>query len=158
MDKQTTVRPYKVFAIENGTAIDHITDGQALKIIRILNLASNNNIVTVGLNFPSKKMGLKDLIKVEKRELTPEEISRVAILAPQATINIIRNFKVHKKFLAEIPAEIKKLMVCPNPKCITNNEPMDTIFHVQQAGQTIKLKCHYCERSYTQNDIKDYKI
>ncbi len=157
MKPQNNLRAFKVFAIKDGTAIDHIAAGQALKIIRILNLASDNHIVSVGLNFPSKKLKFKDLIKVENRELTPEEISRVAILAPEATINIIRNFEIYKKFQAEIPDTIEQLIVCPNIKCITNHEPMNTIFHVQ-AEKMVQLKCHYCERTYSQDEIKDYKI
>lgn len=152
------VRPYKVFAIENGTVIDHIAAGAALKIIRILNLAAGNKIVTVGLNFPSKKLKFKDLVKVEKRELTPEEISRVAILAPAASINIIRNYKIAKKFKVSLPEKIKRLIVCPNPKCITNHEPMDSVFYVKPNGAEPKLKCAYCEKVFSQNEIKEYKI
>jgi len=150
-------RAFKVFTIKQGTAIDHITAGSALKIIRILNLAEHDKIVTVGLNFPSKQLRLKDIIKVENRELTPEEIARVAIFAPQATINIIRDFTVFKKFKAEIPKIIDYVIICPNPKCITNNEQMPSKFHVLNEKNVLKLKCHYCERAFKQTEIKDYK-
>ncbi len=150
-------RAFKVFTIKQGTAIDHITAGSALKIIRILNLAEHDKIVTVGLNFPSKRLGLKDIVKVENRELTPEEIARVAIFAPKATINIIRDFEVYKKFDAEIPEVIEYVVVCPNPKCITNNEQMSSKFHVLNEKNGLKLKCYYCERTFKQEEIKDYK-
>jgi aspartate carbamoyltransferase regulatory subunit len=98
----------------------------------------------------------KDLIKVENRELTPEEISKLAILAPDATINIIRNFQIYKKFHAELPEIISYVIVCPNPKCITNHERMETRFHVKPENRVVKLKCHYCEKTFAQNEIKDY--
>lgn len=147
-----------VSAIKNGTVIDHITAGSALKIIRILNLPAHQKIVTVGLNLPSRAMGAKDLIKVEGRELTPEEANRVAILAPNASINIVKNYEIAKKFTVNIPERIEHLLVCPNPKCITNNEAMESVFEVIPNGKETKLRCHYCEKTFSQNDIKDYKI
>lgn len=152
------IRAFKVFAIKGGTAIDHIKAGQALKIIEVLKLNSDENIVTVGMNFPSKALKRKDLIKVEGRELTPEEANRVAILAPQATINIIRDFEVVKKFKVQIPEQVEKLITCPNPKCISNNENMKTIFYVTNKGQQVKLKCRYCEKTFDQSEIKSYNV
>ena len=146
-----------VAAIKNGSVIDHITAGNALKIIRLLNLASHNKLVTVGLNLPSRAMKYKDLIKVEDRELTPAEVNHVAILSPQASINIIKNYNVVKKFTVTIPETIDYVITCPNPKCITNNEPMSSKFHVQKTKDGIKLKCHYCEKVFSQAEIKDYK-
>jgi len=152
------LRAFKVFTIKDGTVIDHIKVGQALKIIRILNLAADYKIVTIGLNFPSKALKFKDIVKVENRELSEEEANRVAILAPQATINIIKNFEVAKKFKVQLPKSVEKLIVCPNPKCITNNEPMKSIFYTEPNGNDVKIKCKYCEKSFTQDEITDYKI
>lgn len=152
-----TTKQLLVSAIKNGTVIDHITVGHALKIIRLLNLADHNKVVTVGLNLPSKTMKIKDLIKVESRELTPEEISRVAILAPRASINIIENYRVAKKFHVNIPETIEYVVICPNPKCITNNENMNSKFHVLHENSKIKLKCHYCEKVFIQDEIREYK-
>lgn len=146
-----------VSAIKNGTVIDHITAGHALKIIRLLNLADHNKVVTVGLNLPSRAMRIKDLIKVECRELTPDEISRVAILAPRASINIIKNYKVTKKFHVNIPETIEYVIICPNPKCITNNESMSSKFNVLHENNKIKLKCNYCEKIFKQDEIGQYK-
>jgi len=151
------LRAFKVFAIKEGTVIDHINVGHAIKIIRLLNLADEKKVVTVGLNFQSKNLGMKDLIKVEKRELTPEEISQVAVLAPEATINIIRNYKVTKKFKAQIPELIEYVIVCPNPNCITNHENIRTKFHVRYEKKNINLKCNYCERLFVREEIKEYK-
>lgn len=147
-----------VSAIQNGTVIDHIATGNALKIIRILNLPAYQKIVTVGLNLPSRTMKYKDLIKVEGRELTPEEANRVAILAPQASINIINDYNIVKKFSLKIPKFIEQLLICPNPKCITNHEIMSTYFYVMPDGSAVKLKCRYCEKTFNQNDITEYKI
>lgn len=157
-ESPNNLRAYKVFAIKEGTVIDHIRAGKALKIIEILKLDSNNKIVTLGLNFPSKALRKKDIIKVEKKELTPEEANRVAILAPQATINIIKDFKVIKKFKVHIPPLVEKLLVCPNPKCISNHENMDTCFSVINQKQLVKVKCKYCEKIFDQTEIKSYNI
>ncbi len=151
------LRPYKVFAIKAGTVIDHITAGHAVKIVRLLNLADENRIVTIGLNFSSKKMGLKDIIKVEGRELTEEEISRIAIFAPQASINIIKKHEVVKKFHAEIPETIEYVVTCPNPKCLTNHESLTSKFHVSHKNNVIHLKCHYCEKVFLEAEINEYK-
>ncbi|PIT87497.1 MAG: aspartate carbamoyltransferase regulatory subunit [Candidatus Magasanikbacteria bacterium CG10_big_fil_rev_8_21_14_0_10_40_10] len=151
------MRAFRVFAIEEGTVIDHIDNGVALKIIRLLNLAAENKIVSVGLNFSSRTQKYKDIIKVEKRELTPEEMNRVAILAPHATINIIRDYKVHKKFRVEIPQQIEHVIVCPNPKCVTNHDGTDTVFSVISRNHSLKLQCHYCEKIFKQEEIKEYK-
>lgn len=142
-----------VSAIKNGTVIDHIPAGQALKIIRVLNLAAHQKLVTVGLNLPSKLMGFKDLIKVAERELTPDEANQVAILAPHATINIIKNYQVAKKFKVQIPEKIERLLICPNPKCITNHEPMKSVFEIKTRGKEIITRCQYCEKVFTPADF-----
>jgi len=156
-EQQNNLRPFRVFAIDAGTVIDHINAGQALKIIRILNLAEQHRVVSIGLNFTSKRLQFKDIIKVENMELSTEEINRVAIFAPHATINIIRNFKVYKKRKVEIPKIIDYVVVCPNPKCITNNEETNSKFYVISKNGQLKLKCHYCEKIFEEKDIREYK-
>lgn len=154
MDKK---KQFLVSAIENGTVIDHITVGYALKIVRILNLAAYEHIVTIGLNLPSRDMRTKDLVKVEGRELTQEEVNSIAILAPHATINIIQHYDVIKKFRVQIPHQIQQVIICPNPKCITNNETMDTFFSVRVKGENIAVQCNYCERIFAREEIKEYR-
>ncbi len=158
MKNEKQLRTFKVFAIKEGTVIDHIPAGQALKIIQILKLYSHDHIVTTGLNFPSKTLGKKDIVKVENRELTQDEANKLAILAPTATINIIRNFELAKKFLVEIPKQLSKVIFCPNPKCITNHENMHTLFYTKKEKVGLKLQCHYCEKIFSQNDIKEYCV
>ena len=108
--KNTPSKTLSVSAIKDGTVIDHVASGRALQIIRVLNLSANNQTVTVGLNLPSRAMGHKDLIKVEGLELSADEANRVAILAPEATMNIIKNYEVVKKFPVTIPEIIERLI------------------------------------------------
>lgn len=140
---------YVVSAIERGTVIDHIVAGQGIRIIRLLQLADLKKQVTLGLNFPSKSLNLKDLIKITGKEITEEEASRIAIFAPQATINVVRNYEVIRKFQVELPKTIEKVIRCPNLYCITNHEPMSTSFFVKQFGHHVELECRYCEKSFS---------
>ena len=146
-----------VSAIKDGTVIDRIESGNALKVIHFLNIIDSEKIITVGLNLPSKVMGKKDLVKIENLELTTKQINDIAILAPNATINIIKKYKVIKKFKAEIPDYIHNIVTCPNPKCITNNENIITKFDIINKKNPIKIKCNYCEKIFEQNDILNYK-
>ncbi len=145
-----------VAAIKNGTVIDHIDAGNALKIIKLLRLPSEHRLVTTGLNLPSKAMGKKDIIKVEGRELTEKEVNTVAILAPKASVNIIKNYEVKKKIPIHIPEIIEQIIKCPNPTCICNNEKMDTKFHTEERKKELRLTCHYCEKQFKKEEIKEY--
>ena len=137
-----------VAAIEQGTVIDHIPAGYGMEIVKLLKLAKHNQVVTLGLNLASKTLTQKDLIKVEGREISKEEASQIAIFAPSAKINIIRNFKVVDKFTVTMPSQIERWVVCPNKNCITNHERMQTRFTVHRFGETVELKCHFCERIF----------
>lgn len=141
-----------VSAIKNGTVIDHISSGQALKIVSILKLSAHKKLVTIGLNLPSKALKYKDLIKVEGKEMTPEEANQVAIVAPLASVNIIRNYKIVKKFNVELPKVVEHFAACPNPKCITNHEQVGSVFYVKQNG-VVQLHCKYCEKIFKQEEI-----
>lgn len=157
MKNEKQLRAFKVFAIKEGTVIDHIPAGQALKIINVLKLNNSEKIVSAGFNFPSKTLKLKDIIKIEGRELNENEANKLALLAPTATVNIISDFNLTKKFKVAIPDKIEKIIVCPNPKCITNHENMDTTFHTKNSDKQIKLQCHYCEKAFLQSDIREYR-
>ncbi len=142
-----------VNAIKHGTVIDHITPGQGVKIVAALKLSAHNKIVTLGLNLPSRTMKKKDLIKVEDRELLPEEADSVAILAPNATINIIRDYATIKKFEVQLPKTLTGLIICPNPKCITNHERMTTIFTIVRQKPNVIMRCHYCEKTFHRDEV-----
>jgi aspartate carbamoyltransferase regulatory subunit len=146
-------KTWPVAAIRNGTVIDHITAGQALKIVHLLKLAQHQKLVTLGLNLPSKTMTYKDLIKVEEWELTPENANQVAILSPKSTINIIQEHEVVKKFQVSIPSFLTGIFVCPNPKCISNHEAVASGFSVSQRHHNILMQCKFCRKSFSQNDI-----
>jgi len=147
-----------VAAIKNGTVIDHIPAGQALKIIYLLQLREQRCKVTLGLHLNSSSMSYKDIIKIEDRFLTEKEAHDVAVFAPNATINIIKNYKVSSKIKAQLPKTIKKILVCPNPRCITEQEPLETLFMVEEFKHKVHLQCYYCEKIFERDEIKDYRV
>lgn len=146
----TGERTYKVYAIENGTVIDHIPTPLALKVVRILGLEAEG-IMTIGIGFRSKTLlGGKDVVKVENRILSPAETDMVALIAPEATINIIRNGKVQEKRKISLPSEVWDVLTCPNPNCATNQLGARRHFLLEERG-TVTYRCRYCERSTTVN-------
>lgn len=143
-----------VSAIRNGTVIDHIPAGQALKIVKLLNLSIDCFQVTLGLNLPSRKLKYKDLIKIEHTTLTQEDASQAAILAPGATVNIIQNFEVDRKFQAALPDSVNGVICCPNNLCISNHEPVESRILVKQKWKgNVQLQCRFCRKYFSQQDI-----
>ena len=143
----------KIPLIKNGTVIDHITAGNAVKVLHILGIpVSTSSVVSVAMNMKSK-FGKKDIVKVENREIDPQEVDKIALIAPKATINIIRNYNVAKKHKVELPNEIIGIVSCSNPTCVSNaNEPLKSRFKVIEKDPP-KIKCYYCERE--PEDISD---
>ena len=129
--------------IQNGTVIDHIAAGEALNVVKILGITGTTaESLSIATNVPSGQMGKKDIVKLSNRELSEEEVNRIALISPRATINIIRDYKVCEKKGVEIPDMIEGLVRCPNPGCISNtNEPIRSRFIVTSKG----LHCTYCE-------------
>ncbi|MBS7649844.1 MAG: aspartate carbamoyltransferase regulatory subunit [Candidatus Bathyarchaeia archaeon] len=140
--------------IRNGTVIDHISAGYALDVLKILNITGKEgNTVGVVMNVPSKQLGKKDIVKIEGGELKPEYVDKIALIAPKATINIVREYDVVEKKKVSLPRSIKGIIKCGNPSCISNyNEPVSVIFHVQQE-EPLRLRCHYCNRTMEKKDI-----
>jgi aspartate carbamoyltransferase regulatory subunit len=147
------MKELKISAIKEGTVIDHIATENTFKVAELLNLKNRNNVITVGMNLMSKKLGKKGLIKIGGKNLTKEEVDKIALIAPEANLNIIKNYEVKKKFKLEIPKVIEKIMKCANPKCITNVEPVPTKFYVIRKNP-LKVRCHYCERLIEGKDIE----
>ena len=143
----------QVAALQNGTVIDHIPTDKLFTIVNLLGLKNSDLNITIGNNLPSKKLGKKGIIKVADRFFTDEEISRLSVVAPNVQLNIINNYEVVEKKQVIMPDVIKGLVKCGNPKCITNNEPMTTIFHVICKENGI-LKCHYCEKEQNKEAVK----
>lgn len=137
--------------IKNGTVIDHIDGGEALNVIKILGIVgTTTETLSIATNVPSQDMGKKDIVKISNRELSKEEVDRIALISPRATINIIRNFKVCEKEGVEIPTLITGSVRCPNPGCITRtNEPIKSRFEVLPDGKG--LRCLYCDSVITKD-------
>ena len=147
-----------VTAIQDGTVIDHINVGKAIRLLQLLKLESHNRQVTVGLHLPSGAMTLKDIIKIEGRELSPAEASKIAIFAPKATINIIQNYRVVDKYKVTLPPSIEEFVICPNANCITNHERAKRAFFVNACKKEIALQCRYCEKAFNLCDIAHYDL
>jgi aspartate carbamoyltransferase regulatory subunit len=148
----------KVKPINNGTVIDHIAGGQALNVLKILGISGTTDaMVSVVMNVDSRKLGKKDIVKVEDRELLEEEVNRIALIAPAASINIIRDCKVIEKRRVDLPDEIVGVVRCQNPNCISNTlEPIKSRMLVK-AKNPVLLRCLYCEQPLTDR-IADYLI
>ena len=143
----------QVAALKNGTVIDHIPTDKLFTIVSLLGLKDSDLNITIGNNLPSKKLGKKGIIKVADRFFTDEEISRLSVVAPNVQLNIIHNYEVVEKKQVIMPDVIKGIVKCGNPQCITNNEPMTTIFHVLCKENGV-LKCHYCEKEQNKESVK----
>lgn len=141
-----------VSAIENGTVIDHIPPKAVLPIIRILSLDESENQITYGINLDSKKYGKKGIIKVSNIFFDEEDVNKIALAAPNATLIVIKNFKVTDKRQVSIPKTVVNIVKCFNPNCITNIETVNTRFDVID-NIDIKLKCHYCEKITAEKNI-----
>lgn len=144
----------KVAALRNGTVIDHIPADKLFKVVSILHLDNCLNQITLANNLESAKIGLKGLIKISERALAEDETNKIALIAPNAKINIIRDFVVVEKRPLILPNEIREIVQCANPVCITNNQPVTTRFHVLKHDNEVMLKCHYCEREVVRDKVK----
>ncbi len=144
----------QVAALENGTVIDHIPNGKLFEVVRLLRLdAIRDSSIMVGYNLESRAMGHKSIIKVSDHYFTDAELNQLSIVAPNVTLCIIRDYGVVEKKKVTIPAALRGIVRCPNPKCITNNEPMATLFTVSQEEPHV-LRCHYCEKEVTLENVK----
>ena len=141
-----------VAALENGIVIDHIPCASLFKVVNLLGIEHMDKSVTIGFNLDSERLGKKGIIKIADLELPTEVLNRIAVIAPRAVINIIRDYEVVDKREATLPDELHDIVKCNNPKCISNNEPMATHFDVVSRYPLV-LRCHYCERKAVQNEI-----
>ena len=141
-----------VSAIQNGTVIDHVPAKNLFKVIQILGLDRIENQITFGTNLESKKLGKKAIIKISGVYFEDEDINRIALVAPDAKLNIIRDYEVVEKKVVEVPDLIVGIAKCMNPKCITNYEHVTTKFRVV-SKKNVALKCHYCEKITNQENL-----
>lgn len=145
MEKEEIRKELKVSAIENGTVIDHIPSESVFQVIKILNLSEYRDQLLIATNLDSQKMGKKGIIKVSNMFFKSDEINKIALVAPSATLIIIKKFAVTQKKQVEVPGHVEKIVKCFNPNCITNNEDISTRFTVIDK-KDLKLSCHYCEK------------
>lgn len=143
----------QVAALENGTVIDHIPSEKLFTVVAMLGLEHMGNNITIGFNLKSKKLGKKGIIKIADKFFCDDEINRIAVVAPNVKLNIIRDYEVVEKHELGLPDELRGIVKCANPKCITNNEPMPTRFHVVDKEKCV-IRCHYCEKEQTRDDIE----
>ncbi|MFB6359696.1 MAG: aspartate carbamoyltransferase regulatory subunit [Halobacteriales archaeon] len=137
-----TERELHVAKIQRGTVIDHIAAGQALNVLSLLGIdGSAGEAVSVAMNVPSGELDQKDIVKVENRELSQDELDVLSLIAPEATVNIIREYEVAEKHVVDRPATVTGILACPNSACITNtDEPVENHFAVLEDG----VRCGYC--------------
>lgn len=147
------VKELQVAALCNGTAIDHIPSDVLFKVVSLLKLENIKNGITIGNNLDSKKMGSKGIVKISDRFFEENEINKLAVIAPNIVLNVIKEYEVIEKKRVSLPDTIIGIVKCKNPKCITNNEPMPTRFIAIDKDKVI-LKCHYCETKITQDEIE----
>jgi len=148
------MKELKVSAIENGTVIDHIPADSVTKVAKILGVDIFDDMVLIGTNLYSEKLGKKGVIKFANRILDHTILSKIALFAPEATIVTIENYEVISKRMVEIPDFIKGIVTCPNQKCITNHEQIETGFKVLDKVNSIKLRCEYCEKIVEKEKIR----
>lgn len=142
----------KVSAIKDGTVIDHIPAQNLFKVIQLLGLEKIPNAITFGTNLESKRLGRKSIIKVADRFFADDEINKIALVAPEAKLNIIRNYEVVEKRQVSLPDTVTGYVRCFNPKCVTNHEAVTTRFFVV-SKLPLALKCHYCEKVTTEEHM-----
>jgi aspartate carbamoyltransferase regulatory subunit len=146
------MKELQVSAIQSGTVIDHIESARTFQVAQILKVEREEGIVLVGTNLGSKALGKKGIIKISGKNLTQQEVNKIALIAPDATVNIIEDYEVVKKFKVRIPDVIEGIMKCFNPNCVTNHQSLPTRFHVAQRSP-LKLRCHHCERTLGLKDV-----
>ncbi|MBI4399192.1 aspartate carbamoyltransferase regulatory subunit [Candidatus Micrarchaeota archaeon] len=143
--------PLSVEKIENGTVIDHITPGKGLRVLGILQIDSEyKGRVALVMNVPSKHIGKKDIVKIEGKLIDDKTADKIALISPNATLNLIKNSEVIEKRNVKLPKVLTAAFKCPNPKCITNAELVETKFLVEKET----LKCYFCERYFKAEELK----
>lgn len=142
----------KVSALKDGTVIDHIPASSLFKVINILNLQVCSDMITFGTNLESKKHGLKSIIKISDNYFHDDEINKIALVAPEACLNTIKNYQVVEKRYVSLPEQLEGIVKCFNPKCVTNHESIKTRFKVLQTSP-VRLKCDYCEKITDQENL-----
>jgi aspartate carbamoyltransferase regulatory subunit len=141
----------RVAALRHGTVVDHLNSGMALKALEAIGVPTKGAAL-LGIGLESRKMGRKDILKLENVELSPAEIDKLAVFGPHATVSFIRDFKVVRKVNVKLPETIAGILKCPNPNCITNHERTETRFKVE-TERPHSVRCRYCERRISESEF-----
>lgn len=147
------MKTLEVSGIEEGTVIDHIPQGKVFTVVKVLKLENAKDKVFLGANLHSKRSGKKGILKVAGKVLSQKETNKLALVAPEATVNIIKGFDVVKKRNIELPDYVSGICTCINPNCVTNKQPVKTKMHIIKK-KPVHVRCHYCERVMDQSEIK----
>jgi aspartate carbamoyltransferase regulatory subunit len=140
--------------IERGTVIDHIDPLAVFTVVRILGIDEHiQDTVTVGMNLHSNVVGKKGIIKIANHFLTADDVNKLSVVSPDATVNIIDDYEVRQKYKVSFPEVVEKILKCPNPNCVTNIEGVETRFRLLQK-EPLLLFCTYCERFTRKDDIE----
>ena len=142
-----------VAAIENGTVLDQIPSDRLFDVVSMLHLDKMSNAITIGYNLKSAVMGRKSIIKIADKYFTDEELNQLSVVAPNITLCVIKDYEITEKRTVVMPEELVGIVMCPNPKCITNNEPMMTRFRSVAAGKGI-VRCSYCNKDVELKDVR----
>ena len=142
-----------VSALDHGTVLDHIPCDRLYEVINLLHLKEMTGKVTIGYNLKSGKMGTKSIIKIADRFFTDEELNQLSVVAPDVTLSVIRDYEVVEKRQVSMPSEVRGIIACNNPRCITNNEPMATLFHIVDDNPSL-VRCHYCNHEQAIKNVK----
>lgn len=147
-------RTLKISKIKDGSVLDHIPAGKALKVLSILKIdEKSSNAVSIGIRVPSGKMSFKDVIKIEDRYLEKFEVDRIALIAPEASISIVKDYEVTKKYTVELPQRIVGIVKCHNANCITNvKEPVNSEFSLV-SKKPLVIRCNFCERNMNEKEV-----
>ena len=147
-------RELRVSKIKDGTVIDHIRGGYALDVVKILGITGKEKkIMTIAINVPSKRFGVKDIVKIEGKALNSQEVNRIALVAPHASINIIHDYTVVEKLEVKLPQAIEGIIKCVNPCCISNSDELVLSKFYVKTEEPLILKCHYCGVTLEQTDV-----
>ncbi|WP_297215206.1 aspartate carbamoyltransferase regulatory subunit [Thermoplasma sp.] len=144
----------RISKIRDGTVIDHVPSGKGIRVIGVLGVHEDvNYTVSVAIHVPSNKMGFKDVIKIENRFLDRNELDMISLIAPNATISIIKNYEISEKFQVDLPSRLVGVIKCKNQNCITNtHEPVESEFEIVSKHPLV-IRCVYCERTMGEKDI-----
>ena len=153
MTKGKSSKKQTITKIEHGTVIDHLDADTVFKIVRILNLKNCRDQVTIGMNMRSPQIKRKGIIKIENMFLTKEDVDKISLFSPHATINLIKDYEVDKKFEVEIPKRVSNVLKCNNPNCVTNLENERTLFILHKESP-LEFICRFCERRLLKDDLE----